>query len=307
MNGNTKLAILIATYNGEKYLEEQIQSILDQSYSDWSIFIHDDGSTDNTNTIIDLYVDKYPTRIFRVKGKSCGCARNNFFFLTENVEAEYYMYCDQDDIWLPDKIQKTYNRMKKIEDKSIPTLVYTELSVVDNNMEMIAERMSSYQNLDCNNNKLNRLLIQNVVTGCTMMINRSLRDIMIRYKDVQNIRMHDWWAALIASAVGKISYIDEPTILYRQHLGNSVGAQNDNNIMYQVDRIKKSELMRKSIQSTYIQARELGGVLEVDESHLILQYANCKNMGKLKRLLFYFRNDIFKTGIARLVGQIVLG
>lgn len=301
------IAIVMATYNGEKYLEEQIQSIIDQSYLDWSIFIHDDGSTDNTNTIIDSYVEKYPTKIFRVNGKSCGCARNNFFFITENVEAEYYMYCDQDDIWLPDKIKKTYNRMKEIEDKSIPTLVYTELSVVDNNMEMIAERMSSYQNLDCNNNTLNRLLIQNVVTGCTMMINRSLRDIMIRYKDVQNIRMHDWWAALIASAVGKISYIDEPTILYRQHLGNSVGAQNDNNIMYQVDRIKKSELMRKSIQSTYIQARELGGVLEVDESHLILQYANCRNMGKIKRLLFYLRNDIFKTGIARLVGQIVLG
>ena len=307
MISNTPIAILMATYNGEHFLQEQIESILDQSYTDWSLFIHDDGSSDGTNAIIDDYVVRYPENIFRVYGASCGCARDNFFFLMREVEADFYMFCDQDDVWMPEKVRKTYISMQDIDCGSNPALVFTELSVVDENRSMIAESMSDYQNLNCRDLSLNRLLIQNAVTGCTMMVNRALRDMMLKYNHVENIKMHDWWAGIIAAAFGEILFIDEPTIWYRQHEDNSVGAQNDNSLNYQLDRVKNKESMRYSLELTRLQARELVEAFALPSEHIISQYANCMSMGKLQRLHFYFKNDILKTGIARLIGQIVLG
>ena len=307
MISNTPIAILMATYNGEHFLQEQIESILDQSYTDWSLFIHDDGSSDGTNAIIDDYVVRYPEKIFRVLGASCGCARDNFFFLMREVEADFYMFCDQDDVWMPEKVRKTYISMQDIDCGSNPALVFTELSVVDENRSMIAESMSDYQNLNCRDLSLNRLLIQNAVTGCTMMVNRALRDMMLKYNHIENIKMHDWWAGIIAAAFGEILFIDEPTIWYRQHEDNSVGAQNDNSLNYQLDRVKNKESMRYSLELTRLQARELVEAFALPSEHIISQYANCMSMGKLQRLHFYFKNDILKTGIARLIGQIVLG
>ena len=307
MISNTPIAILMATYNGEYFLQEQIESILDQSYTDWSLFIHDDGSSDGTNAIIDDYVVRYPEKIFRVYGASCGCARDNFFFLMREVEADFYMFCDQDDVWMPEKVRKTYISMQDIDCGSNPALVFTELSVVDENRSMIAESMSDYQNLNCRDLSLNRLLIQNAVTGCTMMVNRALRDMMLKYNHVENIKMHDWWAGIIAAAFGEILFIDEPTIWYRQHSDNSVGAQNDNSLNYQLDRVKNKESMRYSLELTRLQARELVEAFALPSEHIISQYANCMSMRKLQRLHFYFKNDILKTGIARLIGQIVLG
>ena len=307
MISNTPIAILMATYNGEYFLQEQIESILDQSYTDWSLFIHDDGSSDGTNAIIDDYVVRYPEKIFRVYGASCGCARDNFFFLMREVEADFYMFCDQDDVWMPEKVRKTYISMQNINHRSAPALVFTELSVVDENRSMIAESMSDYQNLNCRDLSLNRLLIQNAVTGCTMMVNRVLRDMMLKYNHIENIKMHDWWGGIIAAAFGEILFIDEPTIWYRQHSDNSVGAQNDNSLNYQLDRVKNKESMRYSLELTRLQARELVEAFSLPSEHIISQYANCMSMGKLQRLHFYFKNDILKTGIARLIGQIVLG
>lgn len=307
MISNTSMAILMATYNGEPFLQEQIESILGQSFTDWSIFIHDDGSSDGTNSIIDRYIKRFPEKIYRVDGASTGCARNNFFYMLGRVEADYYMFCDQDDVWMPTKIAKTFSRMKEIERSDVPSLVFTELSVVSSDKTVIAEKMSSYQNLDCTNLSINHFLIQNVVTGCTMMIDRRLRDMMILATNIENIRMHDWWAGVIAAAFGEISFVEEPTIWYRQHDDNSVGAQNDNSVEYQINRVKNKESMRYSLELTRMQAKEAVEVFHLPKEHIISQYANCMNMGKIKRLVFYFKNGILKTGIARLLGQIVLG
>ena len=216
MEANTTIAILLATHNGEQFLREQIESILDQSYKDWSIFVHDDESKDGTSSIIDEYVMKCPDKVFRVKGASCGCARNNFFYLLRVVDADYYMFCDQDDIWMPDKIEKSFYKLRQIECSSKPSMVFTELTVVDVNNNVIAERMSNYQNLNCKKITLNRFLIQNAVTGCTVIINRKLRDMMLKFNNIENIKMHDWWAGIIAATFGNIAFINEPTIWYRR-------------------------------------------------------------------------------------------
>ena len=217
------------------------------------------------------------------------------------------MFCDQDDVWMPDKIERTFARMKEIEKSSKPVMVFTELTVVDENRAVIAESMSQYQNLNCNKLSTQRIMFQNVVTGCTMMINRALRDLMLKYIDIDNIIMHDWWGAIIAAEFGEISFIDQPTIWYRQHSDNSVGAKDSSSIEYQLERVKQRDSMRHSLELTRLQAHELVEAFALPSEHIISQYSNCMSMGKLQRLHFYFKNDILKTGIARLIGQIVLG
>lgn len=233
MYSTDKIAILMATYNGEKYICQQIDSILSQTCKDWELYIHDDGSTDNTIAAVESYVEKYPDKIHLIDGKSTGGAKYNFFYLFGQVEAPYYMTCDQDDVWLEKKIELTYDKMLTIEDKAdVPCLVYTELRVVDSELNTIADTMSEYQSLDCHKRTINQFILQNSVTGCTMMVNRALRDKMLRITDIDNTIMHDWWAALVAAQFGKTAFIDEPTILYRQHGDNSLGALGINKLSY---------------------------------------------------------------------------
>ena len=123
-----KVAILMATYNGEKYLSEQIESIINQTFTDWVLYIHDDGSTDGTLEIIKKYVKIYPKKIILIQGERTGGAKFNFFSLMDKVTAEYIMFSDQDDWWLPDKINKTLEKCIKIENgqKDTPVVVFTD-------------------------------------------------------------------------------------------------------------------------------------------------------------------------------------
>ena len=256
------VAVLMATYNGEQYISEQIDSILAQTDKDWKLYIHDDGSSDNTVAIIREYALKYPEKIVVLEGGKTGGAKNNFFYLFSQVEAPYYMCADQDDVWLPEKIQTTRNAMNKLQGTDAledgadtgkdenPCLVFTDLTVVDGQLQVIAEKMSAYQGLDCQKVSFNRVLIQNVVTGCTMMANRSLRDELVKLNDYRDVLMHDWWAALVAAAFGKITFINEPTILYRQHGKNSVGAQNANKFGYMLKRMMQGTEIGKEVRAS---------------------------------------------------------
>ena len=230
---NNKVAILMATYNGEKYLKEQIDSILNQTYQDFVLYIRDDNSTDNTNNIISEYIEKYPNKIVQVRDeKIAKGACNNFMFLLEHVYNlnifDMFMFSDQDDFWLEDKVEVVVNEYNKVENKEQPILIHTDLNVVDSNLNIMDESFIKYSNLDGNANKFNNYLIHNNVTGCTTFINKSLVD--LTKFNVNNILMHDWYFALIASAFGKVIFIDKPTIKYRQHGKNVLGAKKVNGI-----------------------------------------------------------------------------
>lgn len=308
MYQTNKIAILLATYNGEKYLSQQIESVISQSEKEWTLYIHDDGSKDRTADIIKEYAEKYPEQIVVVEGEATGGAKNNFFYLFHQVEAPYYMCCDQDDVWLPEKIVLTKKAMNSIEmDENISCLAFTELTVVDETLQVIAEKMSEYQGLDCVNMEFNRALIQNVVTGCTMMVNRALRDEMIKITDYHQVLMHDWWAALVATKYGKTAFVKEPTILYRQHGKNSVGAQNAKTFAYMLKRMMQGQEIKASLENTRLQAGFFAKVYENESPGVAREYATIGEKRKMQRLSFYKKNNIKKSTKAKNLGLFIWG
>jgi len=218
--------ILLATYNGERFLKQQIDSILAQSNQDWQLLIRDDNSSDSTVNIIKDYAGKYPQKVRLIEDKygRLGTALN-FGKLLEHAANDYVMFSDQDDIWLPDKISLTLNTMKDVEklypDK--PILVHTDLKVVDEDLKTIADSLWSYCKMSPLDNSLNKIIYRNVATGCATMINR--KAVEVSKPIPPEARVHDWWVALNVAKTGKIAHIPLPTVLYRQHTQNIIGAK----------------------------------------------------------------------------------
>lgn len=224
---NPVIQILLATYNGENYIREQLDSLLSQTNMNWLLLIHDDGSTDSTMEIIRGYCNAHPERIFLLEDDiHFGNSKDNFSHLLTASTAEYVMFCDQDDIWLSDKIEKTFGLMQDLvnDNKELPILVHSDLEVVDVTLTPIAPSMFAYQGLSKSINGLLQILVKNSVTGCTMMINRKAIDVSLPIPS--SAIMHDWWiAANVVKYQGVIGFVDKALIKYRQHNSNSVGAK----------------------------------------------------------------------------------
>ena len=222
------IAILLTTYNGEKYITELLASLENQSNSAFDLFIRDDGSTDRTIERILAFQSHSDLSIMLLpKGENIGASQNFAYLLQYALGHEqyrYFMFCDQDDVWLPYKIEQTLNAMieAEISNPFTPLLVHTDLQVVDENLDLIYNSYWSYQNIDPAYDRLNHLLIQNVITGCTVMINRTLAEITLPIP--KDAIMHDWWLGLIATSLGKIESLQQSTVKYRQHSANDIGA-----------------------------------------------------------------------------------
>lgn len=223
--------ILLATYNGEKYLEEQLESLLSQTYREFVCYIHDDKSSDKTCEIIDSYCKKYPDIFVRWTYDGRHGAVGNFMsmiqYAAKNCNEKYVLFCDQDDVWLPDKVECEVNRLKELEQKnsSTPILVYCDQKLVDSELKVFAESSMKYLNYTRANEKFKSLVFENCAAGCVIAINRKLLLMGASFELWDSIVMHDWWVMLIASVYGKIDYIDKALMLYRQHGNNTLGAE----------------------------------------------------------------------------------
>lgn len=218
-----KVHILLSTYNGERFLAEQIDSIRKQTFQDWILLIRDDGSSDGTRQIIRDYCLK-DERIFFINPDdtiNLGVIQS-FHTLLKYERADYYFFSDQDDIWLEQKLELQLAAAKAYPaDK--PLLVYTDLKVVGQDLTIMHESMIQTQS-DHANTQLVQELTENTVTGGVAMINHSLAGLWTG-REEYDLLMHDWYLALMASALGNLVYIDEPTELYRQHEANVLGAR----------------------------------------------------------------------------------
>ena len=233
-----KIAILLSTYNGTKYLEEQLDSILNQTYSNYVIVARDDGSYDDTIQLLNKYAKKFTDKFHLLEQDLLNLgASDSFSYLIEYVlenkqslglESAYMMFCDQDDIWSLEKIHKQIDEMLKVEKqqtgtKPIPVLIHSNLRVVSEEKSLIAESFVHYQGLEIERNRFTNLVISNVVTGCTVFINEALARKAVPVS--KEAIMHDWWLSLVASAFGKLVFIDAPLVSYRQHDTNAIGAK----------------------------------------------------------------------------------
>ncbi len=216
----------MSVHNGERYLRAQIDSLFAQSYRNWRLIVRDDNSSDGSAAILAGYKDKYPEKIQIVTdadGQLGAC--QGFGRVLQAAEAEYMMFCDQDDVWMPGKIEASLNELKRLETRhpETPTLVYTDLAVVDENLTLISDSFWHYQRIKPGDNSLPLLILDNVATGCTMIFNRHLKNCAIPLP--REAVMHDWWLALVCSLYGKMGFVNDKTALYRQHGRNDTGAE----------------------------------------------------------------------------------
>jgi glycosyltransferase involved in cell wall biosynthesis len=235
---SSKLAIMLATYNSEKFLVEQLESLYNQTEKDWILYIRDDGSKDSTLKIINDFKERYDNIIF-IKDDFIGLgAMNSFLKLLEIVEADYYMFCDHDDVWLPNKVEISLLHLIQVqfENAGKPIIVHTDLSVVNENLEVINPsfwKMSAIKPVVLENKYY--IQVFNCVTGCTMIFNSKVKNLAFPY--VKEAPMHDWWITLqTLKNGGVVKHIEKATILYRQHGSNEVGAR-DISINYFVKKI----------------------------------------------------------------------
>lgn len=217
--------ILLSTYNGEKYIRQQIDSILNQKYRNWDLIIRDDGSSDSTVSIIEEYVSSFPGRIKIVdKGTSNLGSSKSFERLLDFVKNDYFMFSDQDDVWRNDKIEKTFSEMRRIEilyGKEMPLMVCTDARCIDENGEEICSSFFESQKFVDTTSKEIDLLALNVVQGSTMLMNKKVLDYV---RPFPKYVIHDQWIAVITAHYGKVSYLHEQLLRYRQHGHNVLGA-----------------------------------------------------------------------------------
>lgn len=306
------VTVLLATYMGEKYIAEQLESLITQTVKEIRIVVRDDGSTDRTLDIVGDFKNMYPDMIEICTPEQTGLgAAGNFFKMLQIYSDDYIMFCDQDDFWLPDKVEKTLSAMEKAEEKygtNTPILVHTDLAVADEKLNVISPSFAKFQKLDPSRDKLRNLLMQNCVTGCTVMLNRSLQDMLFYLPE--KCAMHDWWIALVASAVGKIVYLPESTILYRQHSSNQVGAKNAGSFAFLTAKLANTGKMREMYKIIFCQAATLkdnySEYLTPKDRKLLSGVSQMRNMSKFKKIKTIKKFGLEKNTLLRTVGQYLL-
>jgi glycosyltransferase involved in cell wall biosynthesis len=306
------IEILMSTYNGSRYIRAQINSILGQTYGNWRLIIRDDGSRDDTSEIIREYQERYPGKIEAVregqqaKNVNLGACQG-FARVLERSTAKYAMFSDQDDVWLPFKIEKTLEKMQEQEaiyHESTPLMVHTDLRVVDQELNTIRDSFWQLQHLGLQKyGKLNRLLMQNSITGCTVMINQKLRELTTPVPP--EAIMHDYWLALTAAAFGTIAYLNVPTILYRQHGANYAGAK-EYNISFILKKVVDSSSVKDSLtlkqkQATVFYQRYQDDLSE-RQKQLLEDFLSLGRKGFWQDRWLVMKNQFLPIGLGRNVG-----
>lgn len=294
--------IVLATFNGERFLTEQIKSIQNNhSYAEKvaRIIVVDDGSTDNTKDIVQLLAASDEKIEWVINTTTLHGPSNNFSFGLSLTTAAYIMLCDQDDIWLPEKIETSFSHIQSLDKTSnnLPLLVFSDKFIVNDTLELICNSYFRLKNIPFDwHHKLHQLCQQNVASGCTMLFNRELLEKALPIP--KQAYMHDWWLILVANRCGKVELIEQPLIQYRQHENNSIGAR----------RVSKWNLLRsfnshlnkfeQSFLQTLEQAkafREFEIKQQLTESESISALAYIKHKSRGERLTLFMNKKITRS------------
>ena len=226
---NSEIFIVLAVFNGADFLGEQLDSLIAQKETRWTLLIRDDGSTDNTLEICQRYAGRDARiRLVTDEHGATGSARDNFNLLLQaafSQGAEYIFCCDQDDVWEPDKVGLVLDQLRDLEGQGgAPSLVHHDFVVVNESLETIAGSFVELMKLQPHDeHNPQRLISRNEVTGCGMAFNRALLDIALPISD--RAVMHDWWLGMCAGFFGRLAFMPERLSKYRQHDSNTIGAK----------------------------------------------------------------------------------
>ncbi len=290
----------MSTYNGEKYVGEQIESILAQDHSDVRLLIRDDGSSDNTISILREYTSEHEN-IELINGKNLGVVDSFFQLLKTADEVDYYAFSDQDDIWKSNKISRAVRYLEDMKGTNDEPLLYFA------KQEYVDEELATIGYSDTPRYiGLKNALVQNVAIGCTTVINRSARDLVNRHQPEYAI-MHDWWIYLTVAAMGRVIYDSEPTMKYRQHGNNTLGATAS--VIERLRRRFKRFLTRNWKNDVFRprdQAEEFlscfRSELDTVDCQLVERFVRSKE-GSLSRFFYSLKPDVQRN---RLVDNLIL-
>ncbi len=317
MSGGERLSVALCTYNGAKYLREQLDSIALQTYPPDELVVCDDRSVDGSVEIAKTFASRAPFSVrLYVNEEGLGTIKN-FERAIGLCKGDFVALSDQDDVWLPNKLEVTLRAMREAEDRygvATPILVHTDLQVVDSERRPIAPSFYKYQGFKrLHKNLLAELLIENYVTGCTLMMNRALRDAGLLIP--REAKMHDWWLALVAAALGCIVSLPEATVLYRQHTENVVGAKKRDWKRYVFDWKRYvfgwwGEFM-EGVRDSLLQSKALEEHLrERSSDPALVSFLECYNRkaraGGARNALWIARQGIIEQGIARTIALYML-
>lgn len=286
-----KVAILVCTYNGERFLREQLESFINQTHKNWSIHVSDDGSTDATLEILEEYKKQLgDEKIVILQGPRQGFAKN-FLSLIKNREivADYFAFSDQDDIWLEDKLSRSIAQIPQTPTIK-PHLYCSRTKLVNTDLAPLGFS-PLFKKRPCFENSL----VQSIAGANTMMINNAARDLMCRIADDALVVAHDWLAYLLVTGCGgQVVFDQNPTLLYRQHEGNLIGA----NATYknQVNRILKMLSGRFSEWSTQnlIVLNSIRMELTEDNRRTLERFEAARNSGLLSRLYLMKKSGVHR-------------
>ena len=300
--------ILMPVFQGEKFLPDQLASLEAQTYDNSRLLIRDDGSTDNSLEIVRAFADKSSLEVVLLPGESHLGVVESINRLLEASRADYLMFADQDDIWLPKKIAASLERMEQAQQQfgcQMPLMVFTEKQVVDEVGNLLHESYFEYQRLNPQRLSLGQLLVQNVPSSCTMLVNRPL--INLCGTIAAEAVMHDAWLSLLAATAGQLVYLPQATVQYRQHRHNYYGAhrygwgycwQRIGAGLQQIRlRFLQNVNQAESFERCY---RE---ILSPEHRRVLAEFASLPQHIPLKRLAILRRCGIAKTGLRRNIGM----
>jgi glycosyltransferase involved in cell wall biosynthesis len=297
--------VLLATFDGARFLPELLRSIERQTYSGWRLIVRDDGSSDRSGSIIEGFADRHGdrVRVLRDAGGQLG-ACGNFGALLEASDAPYFMFCDQDDVWLPEKIADLLAGLRAAEARrgaTTPLLVHSDLILVDEELRLLHKSYWRHSRLldPLAQRSAMRLMLRNYVTGCAMIGNAALRHAALPIP--REARMHDWWTALVASVLGEVIEHGAPTTLYRQHQRNELGAQSRHPIVLASRFIREplaiARLVREHITAAQLQAaaleRAYGQAMPSQALEAVTEFARLGQRSLWQRKRFISRYDLW--------------
>ncbi len=309
-----KTAVLLTAYNGSAHLPGLLESLRSQTDRDFFVLLQDDGSTDGTRKILsEAAALDGRFRFGAEQGMHLGAA-GNFLSLIRQAEADCCLLCDQDDAWEPEKIAVLKQALLDLEKEygsETPLLVHSDCSLIDESGEKIGDSFFRHQGWDPSAVSLQQLLVQNNVTGCTIIMNEPLRKLIAAHARAKDLFMHDWFIALTAASFGRIAFVSRPLTRYRQHEGNVIGASARSLLARGLSALRDRQDAKRRILLTYTHAmvfRKLcGDDLPPRAQEIVDAYLSTRRMKKIPRVLAVRRMGcVMQSPVTRL-GQILFG